>query len=122
MEDKKIVQLYMVRDEKAIHLTAEKYGSRLRAISYGITRDIETSEKCENDTYLETWNRVPPNFRFQARYKLCYLHSEEINAELLSDNHYGILCIKYGNFYVSIEGPVLLTPSEVIDLINHISR
>lgn len=61
MEDEKIVQLYMNRDEKAIRLTAEKYGFRLRAISYGITGDSETSEECENDTYLETWNRVPPS-------------------------------------------------------------
>ncbi|MCQ2449439.1 MAG: RNA polymerase sigma factor, partial [Clostridia bacterium] len=35
--------------------------SRLRAISYRITRDRETSEECENDTYLETWNHIPPS-------------------------------------------------------------
>ena len=61
MEDDKIVQLYLNRDESAIVQTSEKYGSRLRAISYGITRDSETSEECENDTYLETWNRIPPS-------------------------------------------------------------
>lgn len=61
MEDDKIVQLYLNRDETAISQTFEKYGSRLRAISFGITNDRETSEECENDTYLETWNRIPPS-------------------------------------------------------------
>ncbi len=61
MEDDKIVQLYLERNEAAIRQTAEKYGSRLRAISYRITGDRETSEECENDTYLETWNRIPPS-------------------------------------------------------------
>ena len=60
MEDDKIVWLYLNRDETAIRQTSEKYGSRLRAISYRITHDRETSEECENETYLETWNRIPP--------------------------------------------------------------
>lgn len=61
MEDQKIVQLYLNRDESAIRETADKYGSRLRTVSYRITGDRETSEECENDTYMETWNRVPPS-------------------------------------------------------------
>jgi len=61
LEDAKIVQLYLKRDETAIRHTATKYGSRLRSLSFGITSDDLTSEECENDTYLETWNRIPPN-------------------------------------------------------------
>lgn len=61
MEDEMLVQLYLNRDEEAIKQTAVKYGSRLRAVSYGITCDRETAEECENDTYLETWNRIPPS-------------------------------------------------------------
>ncbi len=61
MEDDKIVQLYLNRNETAIRQTAKKYGSRLRAISFRITNDRETSEECENDTYLEAWNRIPPS-------------------------------------------------------------
>ena len=52
--------MYVNRDENAIKQTSDKYGSRLRAISFRITGDRETSEECENDTYLETWNRIPP--------------------------------------------------------------
>lgn len=60
MEDYKIVQMYRERDEEAIRQTAEKYGARLREVSFRITGDRETSLECENDTYLETWNRIPP--------------------------------------------------------------
>ncbi len=61
MEDDKIVQLYLNRDERAIQFSSEKYGSRLRVLSLGITSDIQTSEECENDTYLQAWNLIPPN-------------------------------------------------------------
>ncbi len=61
MEDEKIVDLFLDRDESAISHVAEKYGSRLCTISYRITQDHATAEECENDTYLEAWNRIPPN-------------------------------------------------------------
>lgn len=60
MEDEKIVRLFFERDEKAVSETASKYGARLRALSFGITGDARTAEECENDTYLEAWNRIPP--------------------------------------------------------------
>ena len=60
MEDEEIVRLYLARDERAITLSSEKYGSRLRALAFGITADFRTSEECENDTYLRAWNRIPP--------------------------------------------------------------
>ena len=53
MEDSEIVQRYLDRDESAIEFSAEKYGTRLRALSFGITSDLQTSEECENDTYMQ---------------------------------------------------------------------
>lgn len=61
MEDSQIVDLYLQRDETAVERTAEKYGPRLRRISYGIVDDKQTAEECENDTYLQAWNRIPPH-------------------------------------------------------------
>lgn len=60
MEDNRIVELFMNRDENAVAETAAKYGSRLKSISCGITEDIQTAEECENDTYVEAWNTIPP--------------------------------------------------------------
>ena len=61
MEDSVIVNLYLARDEDAIRHTAEKFGGRLRALSYGIVRDSQAAEECENDTYLAAWNSIPPH-------------------------------------------------------------
>ena len=61
MDDNRIIALYMSRDERAIQETSVKYGARLQNISYGITEDRQIAEECENDTYLEAWNRIPPH-------------------------------------------------------------
>ena len=61
MDDAGIVELYLLRDEAAIGQTSAKYGSRLRTLSFGIVLDRETAEECENDTYLEAWNSIPPH-------------------------------------------------------------
>lgn len=61
MEDKLIVALYTNRDESAILQTTKKYGSRLRSLALGIVKDIQTAEECENDTYMEAWNSIPPH-------------------------------------------------------------
>ena len=61
MDDEKIVELYFERDETAIELTSQKYGGRLRSLALGIVQDPETSEECENDTYMEAWNSIPPH-------------------------------------------------------------
>ncbi|MCR4584140.1 MAG: sigma-70 family RNA polymerase sigma factor [Lachnospiraceae bacterium] len=61
MDDSEIVELYLARDESAITQTSDKYGGRLRRIAQNIVSDNETSEECENDAYLQTWNLIPPN-------------------------------------------------------------
>ena len=61
MEDEKIVELYLERNETAIEITSEKYGKRLRSISKGIVKDLETAEECENDTYMAAWSSIPPH-------------------------------------------------------------
>ena len=61
MDDDRIIGLYIARDEAAIDQTALKYGARLLEIASGITEDRQTAEACENDTYLEAWNTIPPH-------------------------------------------------------------
>lgn len=61
MDDNRIVELYLLRDETAIKETTEKYGSRLRSLACGIVNDRQTAEECENDTYMEAWNSIPPH-------------------------------------------------------------
>ena len=61
LDDDRIIELYLLRDETAINQTSEKYGSRLLSLAYGIINDRQTAEECENDTYMEAWNTIPPH-------------------------------------------------------------
>ena len=61
MDDGSIVDLYLARDEGAIAHTSEKYGAALRTLADRILGDVPAAEECENDTYLEAWNRIPPH-------------------------------------------------------------
>ncbi len=73
MDDAKIVELFLCRDESAIKMTAEKYGVRLRRLANNLLDDPYIAEECENDTYLAAWNSIPPHvpstylFPFLAR-------------------------------------------------------
>ena len=61
MEDEQIVQLYFDRNEQAISETANKYGSYCTSIAKNILGSREDAEECVNDTYLNTWNAIPPH-------------------------------------------------------------
>ena len=60
MEDHNIVDLYWFRDENAISETDKKYGSYCNTIANNILYNLEDSKECVNDTYLKTWNSIPP--------------------------------------------------------------
>ncbi len=61
MEDIKILELFHLRDERAIAETDSKYGRRCRSIAFDILRDREDTEECVDDTYLALWNNIPPS-------------------------------------------------------------
>ena len=61
MEDTNIVDLFLERNESAISETKAKYGSQLQRIANSNLKNRLSAEECENDTYLEAWNRIPPN-------------------------------------------------------------
>ena len=60
MEDFEIVELYWDRNENAITQTDRKYGKYCRKIAFSIVTNKEDMEECVNDTYLQTWNSLPP--------------------------------------------------------------
>ena len=60
MEDKQIVELYWVRSETAIVETEKKYGRYCHYIAYQILYNDEDAREVVNDTYLKTWNTIPP--------------------------------------------------------------
>ena len=60
LTDEAIILLYWNRDESAISATSDKYGRYLFTIASNILHDAMDSEECVNDTYLSTWNKIPP--------------------------------------------------------------
>ena len=60
ISDEKIIELYWVRDERAIEETDRKYKRYLYTIAYNIVRDRLDCEECLNDTYLGAWDAIPP--------------------------------------------------------------
>ena len=61
LSDEKIIELYFLRDEKAIEETDFKYQKYLFSVAYNILRDRLDCEECLNDTYLGAWNAMPPS-------------------------------------------------------------
>ena len=60
MTDEEIIALYWKRDERAISETDVKYRRYLYVIANNILNDDMDNEECINDTYLGTWNSIPP--------------------------------------------------------------
>jgi len=58
--DEEIIELYFDRNELAIRCTDDKYGRYLLTIAYNILHSHEDGEECLDDTYLNTWNAIPP--------------------------------------------------------------
>lgn len=61
LDDSNIVLHYLDRAECAISETKIKYGKLINKIAYNILYSTEDADECENDTYLNVWNSIPPN-------------------------------------------------------------
>lgn len=68
MKDEMIIELYWNRSEKAISETDKKYGAYCYRVSFNVLSNKEDAEECVSDTYLKTWNSIPPTrpTRFMA--------------------------------------------------------
>ena len=60
MQDSQIIAMYQARDERAIQKTAEKYGDYCTSIALNILQNMQDAEECVSDTWLRTWNSIPP--------------------------------------------------------------
>ena len=60
MNDQEIIALYFARDEQAIRETDARYGKTCMQVSMNILRSRPDAEECVNDTYLKTWDSIPP--------------------------------------------------------------
>ena len=74
MEDAKIIDLYFARSEDAICQTDAVYGKRLLSLADGILHDPQDAEESVSDTYMKTWETIPPrrpSYFYAYLAKLC---------------------------------------------------
>ena len=60
MEDEKIIELYFARNEQAVTETDKKYGGYCFTLANTILCNREDAEETVSDTYLKTWQAIPP--------------------------------------------------------------
>ena len=61
MDDGRIVDLFLARDEQALAEARAKYGGRLFSLARNLLGDPETALECVSDALFEAWNRIPPH-------------------------------------------------------------
>lgn len=74
MDDRKIIDLFLARDEDAIRHTANAYGRRLFTLADHILQNEQDAEENVNDTYMRSWDTIPPqrpNHFFAYLAKIC---------------------------------------------------
>ena len=69
--DAQIIELYNKRDEAAISFTSQKYGKYLFSVSKSILENEQDAEECVNDTYLKTWDSIPPQDPVNFKLFIC---------------------------------------------------
>ncbi|MCQ2407632.1 MAG: sigma-70 family RNA polymerase sigma factor [Oscillospiraceae bacterium] len=59
-DDSRIIALLKKRDEQAIKIIREQYGTMCLQIAYRITGSHEDAEECVDDMLITVWNTIPP--------------------------------------------------------------
>ena len=105
MEDAHILDLYFARSEDAIAETDAAYGRKLFCLADRILRDAQDSEESVSDTYMKTWETIPPKrpacfyaylakiCRFCALGKLDWKAAAKRKADVVSLTEEMALCI-----------------------------
>ena len=57
LEDEKIIELYWVRDQRAITCSQQKYGAYCHKIAQNVLHNESDCEECMNDTWFRAWKK-----------------------------------------------------------------
>ena len=72
MDDAKIIDLFWARNEDAIQETDKADGRKLHVLSNKILNNREDAQECVSDTYMKTWEIIPPQ---RPKYYYAFLAS-----------------------------------------------
>ena len=116
MDDTKIIELFWARNEDAIAETDAAYGKKLRTLANRILGSREDAEESVSDTYMKTWETVPPQrptyfYAFLASicrhlsfHRLDWKHAAKRHAEVVSLTDEMALCIPDTSHERELEG------------------
>lgn len=119
MEDSKIIELYIARDEDAIRHTDDTYGRRLFMLADNIVKNDQDAEESVSDTYMKAWDTIPPQrpqFFFAYLAKVCrhfalgkldWKNAAKRKAEVVSLTQEMELCIPDNSRDRELEGKEL---------------
>ena len=105
MEDSKIIELFLARNEDAIKHTDDTYGKRLFHLADNIVKNGQDAEESVSDTYMRAWDTIPPQrpqyfFAYLAKIcrnfalkKLDWKKAAKRNAEVVSLTEEMEMCI-----------------------------
>lgn len=105
VEDSKIINLFWERNENAIQETDAAYGRKLYALSNKILHNREDAEECVSDTYMKTWEIIPPQYpihffaflasicRHLSFHKLDWKLAAKRSAEIVSLSEEMVMCL-----------------------------
>ncbi len=71
MTDAEIISLFFERSEQAIDELAKSHGNAIAKVARNILGNEQDAEECVNDTYLGTWNAIPPHWPSPLRTFVC---------------------------------------------------
>ena len=60
MQDTDIIELYHARNQRALTETIIKYGGICHGVAMNILHNRQDAEECVNDTWVRTWETIPP--------------------------------------------------------------
>ncbi len=60
MTDAELLELYRLRDERALTETDREYGRLCRSLAVRILGDRQDAEECVNDVLMKLWDSIPP--------------------------------------------------------------
>lgn len=126
MDDARIISLYEKRDEEAVQQTDLKYGRLLYAQASNILPDLRDREEAVSDTYVRTWNRIPPEkplcFRawlLKLSRHLCIDRFRTLKSEKRRGSEYALSLEELGDCVSGVEDPMDILQAQELQLALH---
>lgn len=116
MNDATIIELFWARNEDAIRETNAAYGRKLFTLADKILHNREDAEESVSDTYMKTWETIPPNrpsyfyafiasiCRHLSFHKVDWKMAAKRNAEIVTLTQEMELCIPDTSLDRKLEG------------------